>query len=540
MLLGYVSDERYLAIAGVDVEIIGEAASVVIRSTASGAIHADIPAGRYEVVLAKDGYGSKRVTVDLTSDQPHHFRLLKDDLLGYSWPKWVKAGERSEFRVHSDAAYKIELWRYGWKKEFVRPLGWFDEHGPRATVQIMPDGDYTQSGVMWNKFGYSSPHHKQFVTAPERSGLYYFHTKNEAGRFFSFPWVVAPRQPRAKIAVLASNITWNAYNNFGGRSNYIHPDRLPPTPTVNARQELKRYTDADHVNYDCVDYAPLSFDRPEPINHVPENVQATDPIAGRAACHVAPAEWRLLAWLERERLDYDYYAETQLHFGQLDLDAYHVLVLSTHPEYWSRQMYDRVKQWVFERGGRLVYLGGNGINCEVEFIDEQACIYRNEDERRMRAASLAGHVSRSETATYESRFHLRHESEASLLGVVYDPRGIMTAAPYRVIDAKHWVFDGTGLAAGNLFGQKSLHERVPGGASGHETDKISRSSPPGTRLLAKGTNPDDGGAEMAIIEPAGRGAVFSAGSINWVSSILVDDAVSQITRNVLTRFRGEE
>ena len=28
------------------------------------------------------------------------------------------------------------------------------------------------------------------------------------------------------------------------------------------------------------------------------------------------------------------------------------------------------------------------------------------------------------------------------------------------------------------------------GASGHETDKISPSSPPGTKLLAKGTNPD--------------------------------------------------
>ncbi|HMC10980.1 MAG TPA: N,N-dimethylformamidase beta subunit family domain-containing protein, partial [Pirellulaceae bacterium] len=301
MLLGYVSDERYIALAGVEIEILGPSGSLATRSRASGSIHAEIEPGRYEVILAKDGYGSKRVTVDLNPDRPHHFRLLKDDLLGYAWPKWVNSGEKSEFRVHSDAAYKIDLWRYGWKKESVRPLGWFDEHGPRATIQITPDGDYTQTGVMWNKFGYTSPHHKQFVTAPERSGLYYFHARSEAGRFFSFPWIVAPRQPRAKIAVLASNITWNAYNNFGGRSNYIHPDKLPPTPTANARLELKRYTDPNHVNYDCQDYAPLSFDRPEPINHVPEHVQPTDPIAGRAACHLAPAEWRLLAWLERER-----------------------------------------------------------------------------------------------------------------------------------------------------------------------------------------------------------------------------------------------
>jgi N,N-dimethylformamidase len=141
---------------------------------------------------------------------------------------------------------------------------------------------------------------------------------------------------------------------------------------------------------------------------------------------------------------------------------------------------------------------------------------------------------------YESRFHLRHESEASLLGVVYDPRGIMTAAPYRVVDADHWVFEGTGLAAGSVFGERSLHERVPGGASGHETDKVSPSSPPGTRLLALGLNADGGGAEMVIVEPAGRGAVFSVGSITWVSSLLVDDAVSRITGNVLRRFTAAE
>jgi N,N-dimethylformamidase len=112
----------------------------------------------------------------------------------------------------------------------------------------------------------------------------------------------------------------------------------------------------------------------------------------------------------------------------------------------------------------------------------------------------------------------------------------MTAAPYRVLDADHWTFEGTGVSKGSIFGQASLHERVPGGASGHETDKISKSSPKNTRLLAKGTNPNDGGAELAIVEPAGAGAVFSVGSITWVSSLLVDDVVSRITSNVLRRF----
>ena len=49
----------------------------------------------------------------------------------------------------------------------------------------------------------------------------------------------------------------------------------------------------------------------------------------------------------------------------------------------------------------------------------------------------------------------------------------MTGAPYRVLDASHWAFAGTGLANGDLFGRASLHMRCPGGASAHETDKVS-------------------------------------------------------------------
>jgi N,N-dimethylformamidase len=534
MLIGYVSDERYVALPEVQVEFEWLAGptggraldySLEVRSRASGAVVADLAPGRYRVTLARHGYGSKRIELTLPIDLPYQFRMLRDGLLGYAWPKWVRGGERSEFRIHSDSAFKLELWRYGRQKQLVKPIGWFDEHGPRATVQITPDGDYTQVGVQWNKDGYTSPHHKQFIEAPAVSGLYYFHARSESGGFFSFPWIVAPASPQEKLAVLASNITWNAYNNFGGRSNYIHPDKVPSTPTVNSRLELRRYTDPEHINYDSLDYDPLSFDRPEPINHIPAGCEPADPIEGRAACHLAPAEWRLLVWLERHGFNYDFYAETQLHFDQLNLDDYRVLMISTHPEYWSSKMYYEVKDWVFRRGGRLIYLGGNGLNCDVEFLDDQTCIYRNDDVRRFRGEDFD-----------ESRFHLRHESEAELLGVVYDHRGIMTAAPYRVVEPEHWVFDGTGLAKGALFGEKSLHARIPGGASGHETDKISQHSPADTQLLAKGTNPDNGGAEMTLHEPRGGGAVFSAGSICWPSSLLVDERVSEITANVVRKF----
>jgi hypothetical protein len=530
MLIGYVSNERFVALGDVLFEFRGQGRVVAARSHISGAVYADIPPGEYEVVLGRDGYGSRIVTMQVREGEPYHFRLLSDCLLGYAWPKCVKSGELSEFRVHAVEEYELELWRYGAEKEFVRRIGTFDEHGPRATMQITPDGDYTQTGVQWNRHGYHSKALAQFVKAPERSGLYYFHARTKSGDFFSFPWVVAPDRPRAKVAVLASDITWNAYNSFGGRSNYINADRLPATPIVNSRLELKRYTEKEHRTYDSETYQPLSLDRPDPFNHIDEKEQLTDPIAGRQGCHLAAAEWRLLGWMERKGLAYDLYGETQFHFGRVPLEEYRVLVLSTHPEYWSAEMYYRLKKWVFERGGRLMYLGGNGLNCEVDFPEEHLVVYQNTKWSHSEP-QLA-----PDGREYESRFDRRRESEANLLGVVFSFAGIMTAAPYQVVDAGHWCFEGTGLKDGDLFGQKSLHMRVPGGASGHETDKVSPQSPANVRVLARGLNPAGGGAEMVIHEPAGGGAVFSVGSICWPSSVLVDEAVSRITENVLRRF----
>ena len=471
--------------------------------------------------------------------EPFQFRMLSDCILGYVWPRWVKSGERSEFRVHSPEPYRLSLWRYGWKREFVKLLGWFDEHGPRAVMQITPDGDYTQTGVGWNKIGYGSAHHTQFVTGPEKSGLYYLHAKGEkSGEFFSFPWVVAPAKPTAKIAVLASSNTWLAYNNFGGRSNYINADRLPDQPVVNARQDLIRYTKAGSFNvwgFPDDDYLPLSFERPEPGNAVREHEEVTDPIEGRLPCGMAPAEWRLLGWMEREGFDYDFYSESQLHFGEVDLDAYKILIISIHPEYWSPRD--------VPPGERL----GLRARRQADVPRRQRPQLRSRISRprppAVQNASAtdvrrrARHARPDNPDIYlESRMHRTLESEANLLGVVCTETGIMTAAPYKVVKADHWIFAGTGLKNGDIFGENSLQERIHGGASGHETDKMSQSSPPGTVLLAKGTNTDDGGAEIVYYETKSGGAVFSVGSITYVPCLLVDDAVSRITSNVITRF----
>lgn len=519
MPLGYVSDEYYAALADVLLEFRNtDGSREVTRSSASGVILLDLKPGDYTVILSKPGFGSKRVKASIGTSSRIHFRLLSDRLLGYAWPKWCRAGERVQFRVHAVEPYKLGLWRYGHHKEFIRNLGWFDNHGPRAGMQTIPDGHFVEQGVGWdNGFGL----HRQLLTAPAQTGLYYLHARTESGSFFSFPLVVAPAQPQSPIAVLASTNTWNAYNPFGGRSNYIMAAKMLSEPIVNAKSDLPRYQLSDYGEWSsALEFHPLSFDRPEPYNHVPEEVQCTDPIEGRHACHLAPAEWRLLGWLERHGYAYDVYADYQLHTGLLDLTAYRILLLCVHPEYWSEEMYRAVKRWVFDQGGRLLYLGGNGLNCKVEYL----------------AGGSSMRCLNQWPAGCESRFHCQVESEANLLGVVFSDAGAMTAAPYEVLEPDHWVFAGTGLQRHDRFGTEVLHQRYAGGASGHETDKMSASSPRNAQLLAKGLNPDGGGAHLVTFETPSGGAVYSAGSIMYPAALLCDEPTSRITRNVIERF----
>ena len=541
MLIGYVSDEQHVAIADAQVEFTSGRQAIEVRSSASGAVRADVPPGHWTVTLAKPGFTRKFVELDVAAHMPpHRFRLLADRLLGYAWPKWAQPRERVELRLHAQEPFRVSLWRYGWQKRLVRDLGLFDSFGPGGDRQVVPDGDFTIDGCRWNENGYPfGPDERNVIEAPDRTGLYYVHMKAvRAGAFYSFPLIVAPREPAADVAVLASTMDWNAYNDFGGRSNYVAAGSLPIEPAVNVRERSPylRDTGGRFWNRPNDDYDPLSFDRPEPVNRVDEDEEITTPMWRIGSEHVAPTTWRLVGWMDREGIPFDLYAENQLDSGVLDLDRYRVLILDQHPEYWTRKMYDAVKAWVFERGGRLMYLGGNGLDCEIELVDggraarhfdgDQSYWVQNRD-------FTGGPFSFSPRRIERGG---RYECPGHLLGVRTTLTGMGTGAPYRILDADHFAFEGTHLGVGDLFGRESLDMRNPGGASGHETDRTCEHTPAGARMLAKGTNPHEGGSELVHFETPSGGAVFSVGSVSWICSLPVDQDVSTITANVIRRF----
>ena len=163
-------------------------------------------------------------------------------------------------------------------------------------MQVTPDGDYTRTGAEWNKVGYANSVHSQHVAGPDRSGLYYFRASTASGRQFAFPWIVAPAKPTAPIAVLASNITWNAYNNFGGRSNYIHADGLPPRRQ--STRERKRYSTRILPGADSTRRCRSTI---EPFNHI-DHPTITDPIGAARRATRRPRAARRLAGTARVRV----------------------------------------------------------------------------------------------------------------------------------------------------------------------------------------------------------------------------------------------
>ncbi len=97
MLIGYVSDERYVALADVLFEFLRDGRRFSTRSTAAGAVEAELVAGRLLRHVLQAGFRGQTGRADRCrspSPAPYQFRLLSDGLLGYAWPKWVRAGRK--------------------------------------------------------------------------------------------------------------------------------------------------------------------------------------------------------------------------------------------------------------------------------------------------------------------------------------------------------------------------------------------------------------------------------------------------------------
>ena len=277
-----------------------------------------------------------------------------------------------------------------------------------------------------------------------------------------------------------------------------------------------------------------------------------------------PRDLSLIGWLEHHGYAYDVATDHDLAADRDLLKGYQVVLTGSHPEYWSEQGLNDLEDYV-STGGRLMYLGGNGFYWVVSYRDGEPHLMEvRKGEAGMRAwQAEPGEYYHQTSAEKGDIWRNRARPPQKLTGVGFTTQGFDECHPYRRMpDSYHrsvsWIFDGVDT---EVFGDFGL---ALGGAAGLETERydLELGTPPHTKLLASstgysdnyagvsedilfnhpgllGTQNDAVRADMTYFTAADNGAVFSTGSIAWISSLPsygFDNNVSQIMRNVLDAF----
>jgi N,N-dimethylformamidase len=266
-------------------------------------------------------------------------------------------------------------------------------------------------------------------------------------------------------------------------------------------------------------------------------------------------------------IPHDVLTDHDLHQHGLDVLApYRVLILCSHPEYWSQEMYDALRAFI-ERGGRVMNLGGNTHYWVTSLVPDRPWIMEcrktwdqvdptdTPPERGGPSYGILPWERVHTTGEVGGMWQYRGQSPRDTVGVDSIAGQWQRKEPgYRRLPDSYepragFIFEG--VHETELIGDFGL---VQGGAAGDETDGVDWGPGTPAHILVLATSAglhQEGGkaaphwhrADLAFMEGPNGGAVFSVGSINWVSSLswnAYDNNVSTITRNVLERFRDPE
>ena len=148
------------------------------------------------------------------------FRVKLTSPIGFVGERSISEGDDLPVYVHTTSASLVNIYFLGKTKELVESL-------PEISPQHQDNRYSPIDGFDWER-SFLVP------TTSYRSGYYLIELKDkETNREYQIPFIVKPRKT-ARVAVIASTNTWQAYNAYGGRSNY----RDTQTPVL--RKGIKR------------------------------------------------------------------------------------------------------------------------------------------------------------------------------------------------------------------------------------------------------------------------------------------------------------
>ncbi|MBX3398431.1 MAG: hypothetical protein KF873_06800 [Gemmataceae bacterium] len=422
---------------------------------------------------------------------------------GYTNQVSYAPGEELKLHVSSAAErYDVEIARLGAKREVV-----WSKKGVPGKVHPIP-ANASSHGCRWPA--------TLTIPVPEnwRSG-YYTVKLGEKNRDAYF--IVRPKVPASKILIQLSTNTYNAYTNWNGYSLYAY----------HARHKAQGRR--------------VSFDRPQ-YSQFPTWEQP------------------FVAWAESNGYALDYCANSDLEFHPELLEHYKLVLSVGHDEYWSSPMRDHLERYI-GGGGNVAFFSGNTCCWQVRSEESGralACWKQNFGDDPYYASGNHKLLS-----TLWSHY-LVGRPENSLTGVGFLWGGYRKShgqymtdpAEYTVHRPDHWLFAGTNLKRGNVFGDKDT-------IVGYECDgcelvwKDGLPSPTGKdgtpanfEVLATCPtrwHPDDcewyekwekGRVGNAVLGSYMRGGtVVTVGSTDWAHGLRgKDKVVERITRNVLDKL----
>ena len=385
------------------------------------------------------------------------------------------------------------------------------------------------------------------------------------------PRARAPGTPRPKVALLAPTAAYMAYAN--------HAEHITTRGTELQMMRLLTFGHADLYMYDHPELGGSLYDchadgsgvcyssRLRPVLNFSARYHSW--LGGHgSALYQYNADTHLFDWLDHKGVEYDLITDEDLHDEGYELLArYRVILTGTHPEYHSTQMWDGMKAWI-DRGGRLMYMGGNGWYWRIAFHQQLPGVIevrRAEDGIRT-WMSEPGEYYQSFNGEFGGLWRRVGRPPNMMCGVGFIAQEFDISSFYRrAPDADNpraaWIFAGV---PDEIIGNFGL---IGGAAAGIELDCLSPDlgGPPNMLRLASSDGhspmmllvneefgvvpPNLGGdlnarvhADLAFGETPAGGALFATSSIAWCGSLshnAYDNNVSRITWNVLQRFMDD-
>lgn len=348
---------------------------------------------------------------------------------GYGSDLSAYKGDTLKFYISThDTIFNLKIYRYGKTKECVKTI-----YNLKGGIREVKEEDRVYvNGCKW-------PETARIVIPEDwKPGAYLAEFPTYSDTVNPVLFFVKDKNTTNRLLVVCHTNTYQAYNMFGGKSNYpAYSSEGGPGMSYNYSNKL-------------------SFFRPFNLNnHIKVN---------RGSFYAYDA--KLIKWLEEEGYDVDVVSDTDLDRDSLYLSRHKVLLIAGHSEYWSRKMRQNVEDFL-NKGGHFMCLSGNTCWWQMRYEDNYhtyVCYkhnYYSDPDYGKSTGSQEWYTIERENpflgTSYENGGQVNYYYSCLLWTEGY--------GGYIVTNSQHWAYQNTGLSEGDTLGYNRDSSVV-----GYETD----------------------------------------------------------------------